>query len=118
MNNISVSITPGSGSYSALTYAAALMILSDWELFDENSAFSSDTLLSADPLFRNDEQTPLSIALEEYSSYLTYIPLGTVGTYSSQFTFYLDNIKLPYNHDLPYYSIYLIDGTGTIDCYN
>ncbi len=30
----------------------------------------------------------------------------------------MDSVKLPYNHDLPYYSIYLIDESGTIDCYN
>lgn len=27
-------------------------------------------------------------------------------------------MKLPYTHDLPYYSILLVDETGTIDSYN
>lgn len=56
--------------------------------------------------------------MEQYSSFLTYIPLQTVGVHASTFNFSLDSVKLPYNHDLPYYSIYLIDGSGTIDCYN
>ena len=49
---------------------------------------------------------------------MTYIPLQTAGVYASTFNFSLNSVKLPYNHDLPYYSIYLIDGTGTINCYN
>ena len=118
MDNIQIYITPGSASFDADTYAAALMIVSDWMVFDENSGFSAASLASANPIFANVEQTPMYIFMEEYSSYLTYIPLKTTGVYSSQFNFSLDSIKLPYNHDLPYYSIYLIDGTGTIDCYN
>lgn len=94
MDNIQIYITPGSASFDAAS------------------------LESANPIFANVEQTPMYIFMEEYSSYLTYIPLKTTGVYSSQFNFSLDSIKLPYNHDLPYYSIYLIDGTGTIDCYN
>lgn len=31
---------------------------------------------------------------------------------------HLDNIKMPYSHDLPYYNLYLTDETGTIDCVN
>lgn len=50
--------------------------------------------------------------------YLTYIPLQTSGVYNTQFLLYMNGVKLPYTHDLPYYSIYLIDQTGTIDCYN
>ena len=94
------------------------MVVSDWKVFDDNSAFSAASLASANPIFANVEQTPMHLYLEEYSSYLTYIPLKTTGVFSSQFNFSMDSIKLPYNHDLPYYSIYLIDGSGTIDCYN
>jgi hypothetical protein len=50
--------------------------------------------------------------------YLTYIPLKTTSAITTQFLIYMDSLKLPYTDDLPYYSIYLIDGTGTINCYN
>lgn len=30
----------------------------------------------------------------------------------------MNSIKLPYTFDLPYYSIYLVDSGGSIDCYN
>ena len=94
------------------------MIVSDWEFFDSTTSLSNASLLLSDPIFANVEQTPKSIYMSQYSSYLTYIPLKTVGVFSTQFNFSLNSVKLPYNHDLPYYSIYLIDGSGTIDCYN
>lgn len=50
--------------------------------------------------------------------YLTYIPLKTSSTITSLFLVYLNSVKLPYTDDLPYYSIYLIDDTGTINCFN
>lgn len=50
--------------------------------------------------------------------YLTYIPILTTGSFNTQFLITLDSIKLPYTFDLPYYSIYLVDGVGNIDCYN
>lgn len=51
-------------------------------------------------------------------SYLTYIPFTTAGAHPGNFSVYLDSVKLPYTHDLPYYSIALVDETGTIDSYN
>ena len=118
MDDIQFEITPGGASFNADTYAAALMIVSDWKVFDENSQFSAASLANVNPIFANVEQTPMHIYMEEYTSYLTYIPLKTTGVTTSQFNFSMDSIKLPYNHDLPYYSIYLIDGSGTIDSYN
>ena len=56
--------------------------------------------------------------MEDEEKYLTYIPIETAGVYATEFSIYMDSIKLPYSHDLPYYSIYLVDETGTIDCYN
>ena len=50
--------------------------------------------------------------------YLTYIPLKTTSSITTQFLIYMDRVKIPYTDDLPYYSIYLIDDTGTINCYN
>ena len=113
-----MTITPGTASFNANTYSAALMIVSDWKVFDDTTAFSAASVANANPLFKNVEQTPVYIYMQQYSSYLTYIPIETTGVYSSAFNFSLDGVKLPYNHDLPYYSIYLIDGSGTIDCYN
>jgi hypothetical protein len=54
----------------------------------------------------------------EDGNYLTFIPFKTTGVYASQFSIYLDSIKLPYSFDLPYYSICLIDETGSLDSYN
>lgn len=51
-------------------------------------------------------------------NYLTFIPFKTIGVYTSEFTIYLNSIKLPYSDDLPYYSICLIDQTGTVDSYD
>jgi len=51
-------------------------------------------------------------------NYLTFIPFKTTGVYASQFSIYLDSIKLPYSDDLPYYSISLIDQTGSLDSYD
>lgn len=57
----------------------------------------------------------LKIANEQY---LTYIPFTKAAGAPLSFSVFFDNVKLPYTHDLPYYSILLIDETGTIDSYN
>ena len=49
---------------------------------------------------------------------MTFIPFKTVGGYSTDFDIVFDNIKLPYSLDLPYYSVQLIDETGSLDGYN
>lgn len=48
---------------------------------------------------------------------MTFIPFKTSAT-PGAFNITLDKIKLPYTHDLPYYSIYLVDEDGNIDSYN
>lgn len=46
------------------------------------------------------------------------MPFKTTGVYASNFNIIFDNVKLPYNLDLPYYSVSLIDNTGSMDGYN
>ena len=117
-DNIVIDITPGNMPYSASTYEAALIIVSDWQFFDDSSAFHANTTGNANPGFRYVEQTPLWIYLPNNEKYLTYIPLKTTVNLNAAFEVIFNSIKLPYSHDLPYYSIYLIDSTGTIDSYN
>lgn len=119
-DGVNITITPGTPTYSAVSsYSSALIVVSDWQWFDSTSAFSSlSTTPPGNPLFRNIEQTPKSIYMPVNQKYLTYIPLQTSAVYNTQFLLYMNGVKLPYTHDLPYYSIYLIDQTGTIDCYN
>lgn len=53
-NNINVTITPGTGTtYSAATYSAALMVVSDWNWYDSTSSLAALSLSSANPLFAN-----------------------------------------------------------------
>lgn len=52
-NNVNITITPGTPTYSALTYSAALIIVSDWNWFDSTSSFSALSLASANPQFQN-----------------------------------------------------------------
>jgi hypothetical protein len=49
---------------------------------------------------------------------LTYIPFKTTAVYGTNFNIVFNNIKLPYNLDLPYYSVMLIDENGAVDGYN
>lgn len=44
--------------------------------------------------------------------------MKTSGIYGSNFNIYFNNIKLPYNLDLPYYSVSLIDNGGSMDGYD
>ena len=117
-DDIIIDITPGNMPYSASTYEAALIIVSDWQFFDDSSTFHTNTTSSANPLFAYVEQSPLWIYLPNNEKYLTYIPLETISNLNGAFEIIFNSIKLPYSHDLPYYSIYLIDTTGTIDSYN
>ena len=61
MNSIQVTITPGSASFDANSFSAALMIVSDWKVFDQTTAFSAASLANANPIFKNVEQTPVYI---------------------------------------------------------
>lgn len=116
MSNISFTVAPSS-SFNANGYSSALIVMSSWQFFDSNTALSSTSLSSANPIFTNVEQTPLCLKISS-TSYLTYIPFKTTAVYSSNFDIFFNNIKLPYNLDLPYYSVSLVDNTGSMDGYN
>jgi hypothetical protein len=116
-DNINITITPG-GSYSAANFAAALIVVSDWNWFDSQSRFNNLSLAASNPQFSNTHQIPKSIYMPKNQKYLTYIPIKTSSAVSTQFIIYMDGIKIPYTNDLPYYSIYLVDDTGVINCYN
>lgn len=51
MNNVTISVSPFSG-YSGTTYDAAILIVSEWRLFDDSSSFNSISTSSADPEFK------------------------------------------------------------------
>ena len=106
-SNVSFTVDP-SNSYSGTTYSSCLIVISSWNFFDSLTALSSTSIASLDPQFANVEQTPLSMLIST-GSYLTYIPFKTTGLMTSNFNIVFDGIKLPYNLDLPYYSVSLID---------
>jgi hypothetical protein len=120
-NDIEFTVQPAAtGTFSGTTLSTSLIILSTWNWFDSTSSIDSSNISSVTalfPQFVNNHQKPLSMKLGT-DSYLTYIPFTTTGLHPSSFSVYLDSVKLPYTHDLPYYSILLVDETGTIDSYN
>lgn len=116
MSNISITVAP-SATYNGNGYSSALIVMSSWQFYDSITSLASSSLASVNPVFANIEQTPLFLKITS-TSYLTFIPFKTSGVYSSNFNIYFNNIKLPYNLDLPYHSISLIDNTGALDGYN
>lgn len=105
-------------SFQGTKYGTSLIILSSWNWFDSTTVYNSASFSAAGgyPTFtQNDHQRPMSLMLAK-DQYLTYIPFLKTGP--TAFSVYFDNVKLPYTSDLPYYSIQLIDETGTIDSYN
>jgi hypothetical protein len=116
MSNISFTVAP-SPTFNGNGYSTALIVISSWQFYDSSTALSSTSLGSANPVFANVEQTPLCLKISS-TSFLTYIPFMTTAVYASNFNIYFNNIKLPYNLDLPYYSVSLIDNTGSMDGYD
>lgn len=114
MSNVSISVTP-SNAFTGSSYSTSLIIMSSWQFYDSTTALSASSLSSGDPIFANIEQTPMCLQISS-TSYLTYIPF-TSASFSS-FSIYFDNVKLPYNLDLPYYSMSLITSAGSLDGYN
>ena len=115
-SNVSFTVAP-SGSFNGNGYSSALIVMSSWQFFDSTTALAAGSLASVNPQFANVEQTPISIMIST-GSYLTYIPFKTTGVYSTNFNILLDNLKLPYSLDLPYYSVSAIDNMGALDGYN
>lgn len=115
-SNSKLTVAP-SATYQGTTYSSCILIVSSWQFYDSLTALSATSLGAVDPHFANIEQTPLSIKISE-TSFLTHIPFKTLGVYATNFDIILDNLKLPYNLDLPYYSISLIDKDGALDGYN
>lgn len=107
-------------SFFGNSYSTALIITSTWNWFDSTSFINTANLSMSGasyPTYTNDHQKPLSLNIGT-DLFLTYIPFTTTGALATAWSLFLDNIKLPYNHDLPYYSIVLVDKTGTVDSYN
>lgn len=115
-SNINFTVSP-SLLFAGTTYSTALIVMSSWQFYDSTTALSSHSLLIANPTFANIEQTPICIKITS-SSFLTYIPFKTTAGYTTDFDINFDNVKIPYSLDLPYYSVSLIDDTGSLDGYN
>jgi hypothetical protein len=118
-SNIEFKVAPAlTATFTGTSFSTCLIVLSTWNWFDSTSSLGPVTIASTDPIYSNtNHQKPLSIKLST-DSYLTYIPFTTPGVHAANFSIFLDSIKLPYTHDLPYYSILLIDKDGAIDSYN
>jgi hypothetical protein len=115
-SSVTFTVAP-SASFSGTTYSTALIVMSSWQFYDSLTTLASGSLSSTNPQFANIEQTPLCLQITS-TSFLTYIPFTTTAIYASSFNITFDNIKLPYNLDLPYYSVSLIDDSGSLDGYN
>lgn len=116
VSNINFTVVP-SNLYQGTTYSSCLIVMSSWNFLDSRTSLSTTSLASSDPQYANVEQTPVSLQISA-SNYLTYIPLKTGGLYTSTFNINFNNIKIPYNLDLPYYSVTLVDYAGNVDGYN
>lgn len=120
-NDVRMDIQPfPSGTFSGNTFSTSLIILSTWNWFESSTIIDTANISSPTlgyPTFTNDHQTPLSLQISP-NSYLTYIPFTRTSPNPTFFSLYFDSVKLPYSYDLPYYSIALVDQTGTIDSYN
>lgn len=84
------------------------MILStQWSFFENGvSSLTSSTLAMANPAtFGTNNMAPLSVYMTS-GMYLTVIPF-TYTASTSPFTFYLDNVHMPYSYDLPDYYVYV-----------
>ena len=115
-SNVSFTVVP-SNLFQATSYSACLIVMSSWKFLDSLTTLSSTSLSSSNPQFANVEQTPVSLQISS-SNFLTYIPFKTTAGYSTAFNIIFNNIKLPYNLDLPYYSVTLVDYQGNVDGYN
>ena len=63
-NEIVIDVTPGNLPYSGSTYEAALILVTDWQFFDDSSVLhSNSTAVGANPKFSDVEQSPLWIYL-------------------------------------------------------
>jgi hypothetical protein len=84
-----------------------IMLLTQWSFFENGmSSLSSFTLAMASPAsFGSNNMAPLAVYITD-GMYLTVIPFTYTAT-TNPFTFYLDNVHMPYSYDLPSYYIYV-----------
>lgn len=103
-----VSVTMYSASVST-SYNSFVVISSSWSLFENGiSSYTSATSASSNPTFYADYRCPLSVKISS-GMYLSIFPFQITPSITS-FTFYLDNIHMPYHYDLPNYYIFVISG--------
>lgn len=105
-NSVAVYVDNPAISTGGLSY---IMICTQWSLFENGiSALSASTLAMATPATFSgiEEKSPLALYVDN-GMYLTVIPLYYVAGTTS-FTFYLDNVHMPYTYDLPNFYIYAV----------
>ncbi len=59
--------------------------------------------------FNVNNKAPLSVYMPQGGMYLTVIPFNFLSSTYAPLTFYLDNVHMPYNYDLPNYYMYALD---------
>lgn len=102
--NVSLIVQNG----GAQTGGESFVILStQWSFFENGiSSLTSTTLAMTSPAtFGTNNMAPLSVYMTG-GMYLTVIPFSYTAA-TSPFTFYLDNVHMPYSYDLPDYYIYV-----------
>lgn len=114
-DSIQVDIAPVATTYSLTTSPSAIIIVSSWQLYNSLSSLNSTSNNNSVLTFGADENSPLFLTMTP-TNYLTFIPFAASTT--TAFSFFINNLHLPYTYDLPYYSIFLTNSVGNIDSYN
>ena len=96
-------------------FAAALVIMTDWELWVTGESYISEFSPYSDKTGYN---SPLSLQFNDWNYatngntyYMTYIPLDNLVTLNSA-TLSLYNVFMPYSHDITTYYIYVLSKNG------
>jgi hypothetical protein len=103
-SNVSVTVV---NSGIQLGGKSFLLLSTQWSFFENGvSTLSSTTLSMTTPAtFGSNNLSPLSVYMTG-GMYLTVIPFTYISS-TSPFTFWLNNVHMPYNYDLPNYYIYV-----------
>ena len=109
-NNVSVTVY---NSYTQTGSSSFVIFSTKWSFFENGvSSLSAATLAMTTPAtFGADHMAPLATYMTN-DMYFTIIPFDYVST-TSPFTFYLDNVHMPYTYDLPDYYLYVVRRSDT-----
>ena len=104
-NNVSVNVENGGWLYTGDNY---LVITSSWSLFEKGvSAYTAASGLLTFPTLYSAEMSPLSVKLTS-GMYMAVFPFTVPSTTQTSIKFWIDNLHMPYNYDLPNCYMYVV----------